>query len=127
MDKKILCYLSLFLVVLVGGTILMRSINKHDTLEVSSLDANVVSMGENTVTVLDSNNIIYTLEVSSNNLIVGDKILIEYTGLLDKNTEIQDVSVINYSISKVSQDELDNNAIYNLEDDIKIIKEKVGV
>lgn len=118
MNKKIFMYFSLFLVVLVGGTLLMRAVNSQDNLEVNSMNATVVSIGNNSVTVLDSDNIIYTLEVSSTDLVVGDRVLIEYTGLLDKNTEIQDVSIVNYSISKVSQDDYDTPSTTSLENGI---------
>ena len=118
MNKKILGYLSLFLIVLVGGTILMNSVSKQNNLSVNSLDATVISISDDYLTIRDDNNTIYTLEVSSTDLTVGDKILIEYTGLLDKTSKIQDVSIINYSISKVSQDDYDTPTTTSLEDGI---------
>lgn len=119
MNKNILMYLSIFLIVLISGTVIMKSINDDDNVQINSLNATVISIKDDSLTVQDENNIIYTFNVVSNNLMTGDNILIEYTGLLNKNTEMQDISVVNYSTSLVSQDDLDtpdlnfdNNGIF---------------
>lgn len=72
--------------------------------EVKELSAVVISNTEDTITVQDVNNVIYTFEFANANTTVGNKVLIEYTGLLDKNAKIQEVSVL-----KVENTDTDSN------------------
>lgn len=68
--------------------------NEEDTEEVRELNAVVISNTEDTITVQDVNNVIYTFEFANANNVIGNQVLIEYTGILDKNANIQAVSVL---------------------------------
>ena len=85
------------------------------TENINQLNVKVINSGENKLTVQDNEKIIYTFSVESNNFKVGDYLIIEYTGLLDKNKEYQNNTLIN--ITPVSQDKeniLDStNNIFN--------------
>lgn len=69
----------------------------------NKINAIVINSSNNSLTVKDSSNIIYTFSVEKRNYKAGDNLIIEYTGLLNKNTEKQDNELVN--ISPVSQDE----------------------
>lgn len=107
MNKNIFIYLSIFLVVFTGGILLMKSTNNivHET---NQLEATVLAVSNNNLTVQDQENIIYTIENKYTNINIGDHILIEYSGFLNKNKEKQNISVTNYSNTKVSQDDFNN-------------------
>lgn len=64
------------------------------------LNATVINSNSKTLTVRDNNNLIYTLNLKNNSFLPGDTLVIEYTGLLDEN-----VNLLN--ITPVSQDEED--------------------
>lgn len=111
MKKNNYIYLSIFFVVILGGIFLMKSIGKTDTNTTlpNQMEAMVLSVSSTDFTVQDQDNIIYTFPISSSDIQVGDKIVIEYTGLLDKNSQIQDVSILNYDILSVAQDVEDHS------------------
>ena len=64
------------------------------------LNATVINSNSKTLTVRDNNNLIYTLNLKNNSFLPGDNLVIEYTGLLDEN-----INLLN--ITPVSQDEED--------------------
>lgn len=113
MNKKILGYLSIFLVVLAGGILLLKETGNDVVKQNNKIEATVLNIGNTSLTIQDSENIIYTLEVKDTNVSVGDNISIEYTGILDRNKEIQDVVVTNYYTIKVSQDDYDSSITTN--------------
>lgn len=76
---------------------------KEEIQQTSKLTATIINTTENKLTVQDEENIIYTFSVEKSNLKLGEEIIIEYSGLLDKNKEFQTSNLIN--VSPVSQDE----------------------
>lgn len=78
---------------------------EEKTLDTNTLTATVINSNTNKLTVQDDQNIIYTFDVEKNKFNVGDNLVIEYTGLLNKNKERQTTDLVN--ISPVSQDEED--------------------
>lgn len=109
MNKKILLYFSIFLIVVTGGIMLMKSTNKNLIVETNKLTATVLSVSDDNLTVQDSENIIYTFHTKDFKFNAGDHIIIEYTGLLNKNTEHQNVTINDYSLERVSEDDFDTN------------------
>lgn len=109
MNRNILAYLSIFLIVIAGGIFFMKEPNKNIIDSVNKMEGTVLSVSGTDLTVQDNENIIYTLEIKDTNVNIGDHILIEYTGLLNKNKEKQDIKVTNYSTNKVSQDDYDTS------------------
>lgn len=62
--------------------------------EIHTMDATVMNLNREKLTVQDSNHVIYTLsDKNFLDLSVGDRILIEYTGLLDTTTDEQDIKI----------------------------------
>lgn len=61
-----------------------------------TLEATVLSKSNGSVIVQDKDNVIYTFEVDDMEVCVGENIILEYTGLLDRNVEIQNVDVDSY-------------------------------
>lgn len=81
------------------------SLNKKSSTKTKKIEATVLAVSERSVTVQDKSNIIYTFSLNNVKADIGDSILIEYTGLLDKNKVVQKNNIINYTTSTVSMDE----------------------
>lgn len=99
MNKKIITYFSsIIILVITVFAIINNNSNEDNNLTTNKeLEATILSINDNKLTLNDSNNIIYTFNIEDILANVGDKILIEYTGLLDKNKELQNVNIINYT------------------------------
>lgn len=82
--------------------------NQYNTNQIkntkTTLSATIIAKDNNQITIQDQNNIIYTFNENLTNLELGSNIIIEYTGLLDKNKELQEVAIKNYNIIPVSND-----------------------
>lgn len=92
-------------VILVGVILLLllifmfiKSCKKKD-LKTDTLTATVLKVQDKEVMVQDQNNIIYTFSMDKNDLEIGDLLTIEYTGILDKNKNLQNSEIIDYVIS----------------------------
>lgn len=99
MNKKIvlyLCSISIFLVATISWIYLGKKENQPKT---RSLEATVLAASKNQITVQDSQNVIYTFLIDDLIPDVGSRVVIEYTGLLDKNTEHQEGRVKEYAPS----------------------------
>ena len=86
--------------------------------EFKSLDGIVIDKDLNQITLQDKDNIIYTFFDQYMDVEIGDHLVLKYTGLLNKNTEIQGNSVSEYSrLNQVINDsgipsEWDDNGIF---------------
>ena len=103
MNKKII-YLIIGISILSLVLILVFSPKKEKTIEVETLEATIMYKEDGFITVKDNNNIIYTFELDEEDLEVGDYVLLEYAGLIDKNKEKQDAKIISYEVKSVNKD-----------------------
>jgi len=78
---------------------------KPPLTKTKNMEATVMWVENDQVTVQDQNHIIYTFAIDGVHADVGSNIQIEYTGSLDKNKNLQDGKVIHYQTSPVSVDE----------------------
>lgn len=103
MDKKnIICYIAVIFLMIIGFTVM--HFKQKNPVKTNTLTATVLEKSENKVTVQDSNSIIYTFGIEDMNVDIGSSILIEYTGLLNKNKQKQKGTIINYT-TKVSEED----------------------
>ncbi len=101
MNKKILiCILCVALLL----TLTLIFIPKKKELNVQKIEATVLYKDDNLIKFQDNDNVIYTFNENVD-LQIGDYVILEYTGLLDKNKEIQDGKIINYEVMTVNTDE----------------------
>lgn len=101
--KKYLSLVAVFLFAIFATILLIPSSKGQE--KTSKLTATVIKNTKEQLTVQDKENIIYTFSVDKTSHNVGDNIIIEYTGLLDKSKEKQANKLVN--IKPVSQDEED--------------------
>ncbi len=97
--------LTLFIFLGVAITDSFKNGKTSSTTKTTNMEATVMAVEEDRLTVQDSNHIIYTFAIDGVQAEVGSNIQIEYTGSLDKNKDVQDSKIVNYKTSKVSVDE----------------------
>lgn len=97
MNKRIMISVVGGITLLVGLLVLfgLNSPKDMETVKTKSLEANVLLANDDMVMVQDKDNVIYTFEVKNMDACTEGKVLLEYTGLLNKNLNVQDVSVVN--------------------------------
>lgn len=105
MNKKAIVCLVGVITVIIGGLIIM-GLNK-DNSSAKEINAKVLSVEDSSLTIQDSNNVIYTFNVEDVDANVGENIVLKYTGILDKNTQVQDVVVVDYTTSTAINDDSD--------------------
>lgn len=102
-NKKIIISSTITLLILIIGTICI--FKNKESIETNKIQATILFLDNKEITVQDKNNIIYTFKTNNMKANTGEKILIEYTGLLDKNKNIQNCIITKYTTSLVSKNE----------------------
>ena len=92
----------LLFALLVGFSFVLDSSKKESIKE---LQTTVLSVNNSTVTLRDSEDVIYTFNAFDMDVDVGDNILVKYTGVLDECEIVQDASLVDYKNITVSVDE----------------------
>ena len=108
MNKKKATFL---IVVLTINLLLLATTNflsKDNSPKTNKLTGIVLNKENQKLTLQASNNVIYTFKTKENNFSIGDNILIEYTGLLNRNKLVQDSNVLNCI---QTDEETDSNGI----------------
>ena len=108
-NKYIICGVVLAVILLVGITSIVKLTKKTEVI--NSLEGTVLSYNNEQLTIQDSNNSIYTFKVSDKDFSVGDSIILEYMGILDKLKTNQDNRVISY---QVVNNEVNKEGIFSL-------------
>ncbi len=108
MNKKVVfCLIGL---IILGIGVFLFTKDKETVIETNKIEALVLSNENGILTIQDSNNVIYKFKNEDVTFTVGDSIVLEYSGLLDKNKSIQDAEVISYKVNnKISNDIKDSN------------------
>lgn len=117
MNKKMIIGIVGVVVLLVSSFTFLHFHKDKETVKTNKLTATVLSKSKSKLTIQDSKNGIYTFSVKDMDVDIGSNVVIEYTGLLDKSTQMQTASIINCSTIPVSVDE-DGIPYYLGDDDI---------
>lgn len=107
--KKYISYISIsFVLIVTIFSIVSNSYQKEEkSIENKKLNGTILAVNNDKVTIRE-NNLIFTLNIDEKDLEIGDKITIEYTGLLDKNKESQNITIINYTTKESTKEVFDN-------------------
>lgn len=112
MSKK-LALMSILTVVLFSISFMIYGIKLEDK-SVSKLEAIIVSINNDEITLMDTNNIIYTFKADTITGNLGDNIIISYSGLLDKNSNIQNIEIVDYTINTANDNNIsDDQGIFS--------------
>lgn len=95
-NKIIIGIISLILII--SGSILISNLNNKNELkeETNNLEAVVLTNDRDTLTIQDNSNVIYTLAFQDKEIEVGTSLVIEYTGSLNKNIQLQEIKIVDY-------------------------------
>ncbi len=105
MDKKITLYVLGFCFLLIASFAWIHSNQKESLTETKDITATVLATSNTQITLQDQNNIIYTFQTKDPNVDIGSNIVIQYSGILDKNKEFQDSELVSYIPSTDATDE----------------------
>ena len=89
--KQNLVVFIIFLVLI--GLIISNGKKNNKEEKLNTLQGNIVNIKENTFTIQDKENGIYTINVEDTDANLGDSIILYYTGLLNKEIELQNIHV----------------------------------
>ncbi len=104
-NKKIIVSFLVVFILVISSIFSIISLDKKNNIKTKKITATVLAVEDDNLTVQDKNKIIYTFSLKDIKADIGDNLLIEYTGVLDKNNSIQKNKVVNYSVITVSNDE----------------------
>lgn len=98
-SKLVFITLSCVFVILLICFIANRKNEQEEENKANYLRATVLTVSNDSITVRDGYNLIYTFDsVNDFELTPGETVVLEYTGVLDKNVENQNISIVNYSV-----------------------------
>ncbi len=117
MSKKIVLGI-LGIAIIIIFLIIVFSPKNKSKIDTRNLEATVLSVDNNYITLQSNDNIIYTFEKEDITLEVGDSIVLEYMGLLDKSKDVQDAKIISYQVVDVKSKnnipaDYDDNGIFS--------------
>lgn len=95
--KKNYLFIASILILL---TIVFLEIKFNNKENPNNLTGKVLNIDEENVTIQDDNDVIYTFNIKQDDIDIGDKIVIKYTGVIDKENHQQHCKVIDYEKTK---------------------------
>ncbi len=108
--KRIIIGCSILLVVAISSFVVFNSPKKE--LETGSISGRIIAKNEKQLTIQDDEDIIYTFKSENVNAGIGDKVVLNYLGVLNKNTEQQDNKIIDYQVMEVTTSEINENDLF---------------
>ncbi len=107
MNKKLYMTVVLIIVVAIGAFVLLNTGDHSPTIH--TLEGTILSKSENTIMIKDANDVTYTFDEKDVTFDVGSKVVITYTGLLNKNAKLQEIKLIEGK--DVAEDDADSDEI----------------
>lgn len=99
MKKKNTIILFVGLILLVGGILLCLPNKKEEKLDTKKIEGTVLNVTENSLTIRTPKSGIYTFHKEELQASIGDKIALEYSGILNFDTNIQEGKIEEYTVS----------------------------
>lgn len=93
MNKNMIITIVAIVVVLLG-TIVVLNMSNNKSVTTNKIEATILSISEDSLTVKDDNDGVYTFKGDSNDLAVGSRVVIEYSGLLNRDAEVKDIKLV---------------------------------
>ncbi len=108
MNKKIIGFSIIVIFIILLVVLLLKNFNNKEitTETTNKLESTVIKIDNDLITVQDSNNTLYTFSIKDFSFNIGDNIIIEYSGVLNKDNIIQDNLVINYFESAFKEESI---------------------
>ena len=93
MNKNMIITIVAIVVVLIG-TVIVLNMNNNKPVTTNKIEATILSISEDSLTVKDDNDGVYTFKGDSSDLAVGSRVVIEYSGLLNRDAEVKDIKLV---------------------------------
>lgn len=113
MKSKYIWVGTFILVVFIIGVMATLKFKNLDSKSVNSLEGTVLSYNKDNLIIQDMDNAIYTFKIEDKNINVGEHIILEYMGVIDKLKNLQDNQVISYSVVSKTVDDNKNDGIFS--------------
>ena len=94
MERKYIILTIAVILIAVSSLLFINKKEKKEEENTSTLNATVIGKTNDMLTIETLDNMIYTIRCNSDDIELGNSVAIEYTGLLNQNSSIQDVSVL---------------------------------
>ena len=107
MKSKYIWVGTFIVVIFLIGVMATLKFKNLDSETVNSLEGTVLSYNNDTLIIQDMNNAIYTFKMEDKDINVGEHIILEYMGIIDKLKNLQDNQVVSYQV--VNETTSDNN------------------
>lgn len=85
-------------IILIFGMTMIFKFNKKENKSINSLEGTVLSYKEDKLTIQDDKKAIYTFKIQDEDINIGEHIILEYIGLIDKLKTMQDNKVVSYQV-----------------------------
>lgn len=93
MNKNMIITIVAIVVVLLG-TIIVLNMSNNKPVTTNKIEATILSISEDSLTVKDDNDGVYTFKGDSSDLEIGSRVVIEYSGLLNRDAEVKDIKLV---------------------------------
>ena len=91
MNKNMIITIVAIVIVLIG-TVVVLNMNNNKSVTTNKIEATILSISDDSLTVKDDNDGVYTFKGDS--LAVGSRVVIEYSGLLNRDAEVKDIKLV---------------------------------
>lgn len=104
MNKNMMSYVISFVLIIAFFGVLFISKNNNELKNYKSLEGTVLVNSDNCLHIKDENDDIYYISHEYlKHVKVGQKLLMKYTGIINKNACKQSISIIDYSIENIKK------------------------
>ncbi len=101
MEKKKITIGIIAILLLISVAFLGTKNKKNEnTSKTENISGTILAMNKNSITIQDDKDGIYTFHLENLNANIGDKIILEYMGVLEKDKNKQEATVKNFTVSK---------------------------
>lgn len=115
MNKNMMSYVISFVLIIAFFGVLVISKNNNELKNYKELEGTVLVNSDDCLHIKDENNKTYYISHEDlKNIKVGQKLLMKYTGIINKNTCKQSISIIDYSLENIENTiSLNNNSMFS--------------
>lgn len=101
-------------IILIFGMTMIFKFNKKENKTINSLEGTVLSYKEDKLTIQDDKKAIYTFKIQDEDINIGEHIILEYIGLIDKLKTMQDNKVVSYQVVNTETNSTVEEGLFSL-------------
>lgn len=113
MKSKYIWIGTFIIVIFLIGVMATLKFKNLDSKTINSLEGTVLSYDKDNLIIQDMNNAIYTFKMVDKDINVGEHIILEYMGVIDKLKNLQDNPVVSYQVISKAADDNNTDGIFS--------------